>query len=391
MYLDIFEVAEKRNIPIIYTLHDFYSICPSITLFDESTFICNYLEPENCRLCIAKKFNLNASSLFLWRKMFHKSLKTSKKNIVPSYGAKNIFLSVYKDLEIQVIEHGYEKINKKFSGNPIISNEKRSNKFNIAFIGNISEEKGLKYLKEIIPEVKGTNIVVHLFGKADSKEYNKNRQNYIYHGRYLQKDLPGLLIDNDIKVICLLSICHETYSYTLSESLICQIPVITLDLGAIAERTKTIDAGWVLPRNSTANDIFRLIWTIKSNHSGEYKQKKENIRYFLEKMKSLDDMAVEYTNIYNNIINAFPVLRYNMNDTQAKLDFYQKSDCFHPVNVSLREAKKEYKRIKRIIKSPISFKQAFEEVQNYRATSSKGGYRNRILFKFILYRILHIS
>ena len=43
----------------------------------------------------------------------------------------------------------------------------------------------------------------------------------------------------------------ETYSYTLSESLISEIPEISFDLGAIAERVKKAEVGWILPINST--------------------------------------------------------------------------------------------------------------------------------------------
>ena len=44
-----------------------------------------------------------------------KNLKNRKKKIiVPSTVQKNIFLNTYKDLTIEVVEHGYDKIN----GNP---------------------------------------------------------------------------------------------------------------------------------------------------------------------------------------------------------------------------------------------------------------------------------
>src|SRR5699024_10970905 len=97
---------------------------------------------------------------------------------------------------------------------------------------------------------------------------------------YIQQDLPNLLLENDIKLICLLSMWPETYSYTLSESLISEIPVISFDLGAIAERVKRADVGWILPINSTLDDIFKLISTIKSSPQ-EYKQKVERIRHLL--------------------------------------------------------------------------------------------------------------
>ena len=386
MYLDIFKVAKERSIPVIYTLHDFYSICPSVKLFNKETFLCNYANAAGCGSCIAKTFNLNINFIPLWRKEFYENLKTVKKIIVPSYSTKNIFLNTYKDLTIEVVEHGYDKIN----GNPNNDNpdKKKNKKFNIAFIGYITEEKGLKYLEELTEKVKGTDINVHLFGQTTNKKCNKNKKNYVYHGKYIQQDLPNLLLENDIKLICLLSMWPETYSYTLSESLISEIPVISFDLGAIAERVKKADVGWILPINSTLDDIFKLISTIKSAPQ-EYKQKVERIRHLLKNMKSLKDMGNEYTEIYNKTINVFPVKNHDIYYIQSRNEFYRKGK--ETPTLDLKEEKKEYKRVKHIIKSSVPLKQAFNEVQNFRHTYTNSKCRNKIFFKFIWYRILRIN
>jgi len=75
MYLDIFKVAQEKNVPFIYTMHDFYSICPSVKLFDEETFLCNYNNQNGCSSCISKKFKLNINFIPLWRKEFYSNLK----------------------------------------------------------------------------------------------------------------------------------------------------------------------------------------------------------------------------------------------------------------------------------------------------------------------------
>ena len=352
----------------------------------KETFLCNYANAAGCGSCIAKTFNLNINFIPLWRKEFYENLKTVKKIIVPSYSTKNIFLNTYKDLTIEVVEHGYDKIN----GNPNNDNpdKKKNKKFNIAFIGYITEEKGLKYLEELTEKVKGTDINVHLFGQTTNKKCNKNKKNYVYHGKYIQQDLPNLLLENDIKLICLLSMWPETYSYTLSESLISEIPVISFDLGAIAERVKKADVGWILPINSTLDDIFKLISTIKSAPQ-EYKQKVERIRHLLKNMKSLKDMGNEYTEIYNKTINVFPVKNHDIYYIQSRNEFYRKGK--ETPTLDLKEEKKEYKRVKHIIKSSVPLKQAFNEVQNFRHTYTNSKCRNKIFFKFIWYRILRIN
>lgn len=389
MYLDIFKIAEERKIPIIYTLHDFYSICPSVKLFNESTFLCNYLDTTHCNLCISKKFRQNTNFIHLWRKEFYENLKIAKKIIAPSLSTKNIFLDVYKDLSIDVIEHGYNQLDKKEAN--INPNKKNNRKYNIAFIGGISEEKGLRFLKGLISETKNSDIRIHLFGMTDSKKYNRNKRNYIFHGEYIQRDLPDLLFENNIELICLMSMWPETYSYTLSESIICKIPVITFDLGATAERVKAIGAGWVLPINSTPKDIFNFISTIKSKHLKEYNEKIENIKRFLNSMKPVKGMTDEYTELYNKIIKTYPVSNQDTRSNISRNEFYKKNKALNPSSIKFLEEKKEYKRIKSIIKGSANFKHTYKEVNLYRNTYTDSKWRNKLLFKFIWYRIICLN
>ena len=100
----------------------------------------------------SSQFKLNINFIPLWRKEFYSNLKLAKKIIVPSSNTKNIVLDIYKDLTIDVIEHGYNQANKESNYSNIKKNKKE--KFNIAFIGGISEEKGLRYLKGLIAEAR---------------------------------------------------------------------------------------------------------------------------------------------------------------------------------------------------------------------------------------------
>lgn len=391
MYLDVFQIAEEKNIPIIYTLHDYYSICPSVKLFNEETFLCNYTHSSECNACISKKFKQHVNFIPLWRKEFFTNLRVARKIITPSLDTKKRFLNVYKDLAIDVVEHGYDQISK--DQNVHHPEKKKSGQFNIAFTGGISEEKGFRYLKELITEAKGTEVTIHLFGITKDRKYNINKQNYIYHGEYLQKDLPHLLVENNIQLICLMSMWPETFSYTLSESLIAEIPVIAFDLGAISERVKAIDAGWILPINSTAKDVFKCILNIKSDISGEYKEKTENIRRHLKEMKAVKEMKDEYTEIYHTTISKFSNPNHDeANDVQSKIEFYQKSNDLSLPGIKRAKEEKEYKQVKGIIKEGfLPFRHTLKEVKFYRNTYKESKWRNKILFKFIWYRVVCLN
>ena len=90
-------------------------------------------------------------------------------------------------------------------------------------------------------------------------------------------------------------------------------------------------------------------------------------------------------------INTFPVLAYDTNDTQSKIEFYKKSRELNPSSIKSIQEKKEYKRIKNIIKGSAPFKRAFREMKLYRETSKNTKWRNKILFKFIWYRIICLN
>ena len=98
-------------------------------------------------------------------------------------------------------------------------------------------------------------------------------------------------------------------------------------------------------------------------------------------MKSLKDMGNEYTEIYNKTINAFPIENHDIYYTQSRNEFYRKGKEIPTLD--LKEEKKEYKRVKHIIKSSVPLKQAFNEVRNFRNTYTNSKCRNKIFFQIL--------
>lgn len=113
MSLDVIYEADKLNIPIIFTTHDFWSICPNIALRRIDGMICMKVEDNHCRECLvanAKIYEKN-SYIELWRQQFHEALSLCKVLVVPSESTKDIMGNYYPDLtnKIRVIYHGLDK------------------------------------------------------------------------------------------------------------------------------------------------------------------------------------------------------------------------------------------------------------------------------------------
>ena len=229
---DAIDIAKKKNIYSIITLHDLYMICPSINMVYKDKY-CIYDETKNCAKCLKARYGVNSNILNNWQKTCKNVLEQFDKIIVPSENTKKIFNNIYKELDIEVVEHGVEviKTSKK-------EKEKSKNTFDIAFVGAMAIHKGSNILKELIKKNTDKNIRIHLFGKANEKDLEKSKSNYINHRAYKRGELPQLLIDNDIDLVCIFATWPETYSYTLTECYMAKIPVITFDIGAVGDRVK---------------------------------------------------------------------------------------------------------------------------------------------------------
>ena len=305
---DAIDVAKRRNIYSVITLHDLYMICPSINMVYKDKY-CEFDETKDCAKCLNIRYGVNSNVLNNWQKTCLKVLKKFDKIIVPSENTKKIFKNVYKELDIEVVEHGVTVIETK-------SKERTSKEFNIAFVGAMAIHKGSNILKDLVNKNTNSNVKIHLFGKSEDKELAKSRGSYINHGKYTRGELPQLLIDNDIDLVCIFATWPETYSYTLTESYMAKVPVLTFDIGAVGERVQKDDLGWTIKLNTSSSEILEKIQEI-SNNSEEYKSKKENFNKY--KFKTLEEMQEYYKNLYSSVEEKNEVANiYNFMDYRAK-------------------------------------------------------------------------
>ena len=194
----------------------------------------------------------------------------------------------------------------------------------IAFVGVMVPHKGSKILKDIIKN-KHKNIRIHLFGSTDDNSLKKNKSNYIYHGRYNREELPNLLVKNNIKLACIFSTIPETYSYTLTETFMAKIPVISFDIGAVAERIKKDDLGWVIDLNLKTKDIYKEIDKILNNEE-LLNKKKNNFKKY--NIKTTEQMQNEYEKIYkehiknekHELVNTYPIIEIQKKNEGYKIE-----------------------------------------------------------------------
>jgi len=179
--------------------------------------------------------------------------------------------------------------------NGIEIQEDSEDNFNIAFLGGMVPAKGSQLAYQLIKNEK-EKFNWFVFGDIyDENLKDLKKENLIKIGAYNREDLSMLLNYYKIDLICILSIWPETFCYTISEALLCDIPILSVDIGAMSERISQNQCGWLVSKDATIEEYQEKIAQIVSD-TEDYKRKKQNAINFIG--KTLKEMADEYDKFY---------------------------------------------------------------------------------------------
>lgn len=290
---DTFYMAYELGIPIYITLHDSFFICPTFLTNERGQFCEGDQKNKDCKLCLSRSLGINVDIKRKWDLEVSRILQMAQKIFAPSESLKNLYYDHFPEIigRIQVIEHGI--YGKRITKSPEIYDILK-----VAFIGSLSPIKGGKLAEDIIKSYKETDIEWNFFGVSDKTLTEIEQKNYRYRGLYKRDDIINLLHTIGINLVCVLTLCPESFCYTLNEALLAGIPVLTTNLGAQKDRIESTNGGWLINYKSTAQDILDTIVKIKNNKE-EYYSVCSNIKRI--KFQSIKSMCNAYITEYDEI------------------------------------------------------------------------------------------
>jgi glycosyltransferase involved in cell wall biosynthesis len=172
--------------------------------------------------------------------------------------------------------------------------------YNIAHIGCLPEMKGIELFNRLSCD-KSINVKWFVIGPLEIHEKQKlyDWSNVVSTGWFNGfNELKHYIELFNIDLIVSFSMCPESFSYTLSEAWKLGLPVVGSSLGAIGNRIKKCNGGWVV-NVYDYDDVKLTIKTILDNPL-IFETKKRNINTI--ELKTLEDMKCEYNEIYRDII-----------------------------------------------------------------------------------------
>jgi len=236
------EVARKRGIQVVWTMHDFHALCHRTHLHKGDGSACD--GPQGgvaCGPCYGGLRGLLASPIFALRHVgFVAAMLQAHAVVAPS-----------RFLADKVIDHGLPA-DRVHVLPPAVPRSPRMAELptdpsviRFVYAGDLRKAKGPDLAIAALAHLAEDGVVLDIFGDspappaAPEEEYERSLQamasgaDVRFHGRYEDADLPALL--DGAAALIVPSRVRETFGRTANRALQSGVPVIAADHGALPE------------------------------------------------------------------------------------------------------------------------------------------------------------
>jgi GT2 family glycosyltransferase/2-polyprenyl-3-methyl-5-hydroxy-6-metoxy-1,4-benzoquinol methylase/glycosyltransferase involved in cell wall biosynthesis len=248
-----------------FTAHDFYALCPQITLTTWDNRYCGEEGLEQCRECLQRSPAPGGVSIETWREGYRPLLEQARYVITPSADTATRLRRYFPRAPIVHVPHTDMAPALPAPALPAAVGERE---LRIVVLGALSPIKGADVLEATAIEAarRGLRLEFHLLGFAYRSLQKPPRARLTVHGQYAEPDLPDLLDWLKPDVAWFPAIWPETYSYTLSACLKAGLPIVAPDLGAFSERLNGRAWTWLCLWDQQAADWAVFFERLRTEH-----------------------------------------------------------------------------------------------------------------------------
>ena len=252
--IDLLQHLKMRNIPIVYTLHDFWLQCPLFTRLKSDASLCWGVDLNECARCA--RGEIDQWDMRGWKKPLRtrrpaasyltqlqereRAIKAALAHVSLFLGPSHFLLEEHQKWGIPPEKSRYSPYGYCVTGTETSGSKDAAGKVRFGFIGSIVHHKGVHVLLEAFRQLTGQKAELHVFGGFYEKQYEERIRALAqgddrirFHGRFLPDQLAEVYTHFDILVIP--SIWFENSPLTINEAFIHRAPVIAGDVGGMKE------------------------------------------------------------------------------------------------------------------------------------------------------------
>jgi GT2 family glycosyltransferase len=244
--------------------HDFYALCPRVTMIDAIGRFCGAADADTCARCVEmegahENSRLNELTPAEHRDLFAGLLGSFTHTVTPSANAAGYLSRVFPQSKWEALPHPEPD-----KGAAPKAREGNDNE--IVMLGAIGPHKGSHTLLDIARRARLTHphLSFRIIGYTNIDKALKAVGNVTITGKYKPEELPELLAETTGRLGLFLPGWPETYSYTLSELVKHGFIPLVPDIGAPADRVREAKFGVVFPFPATPEAVLGTIDDIAS-------------------------------------------------------------------------------------------------------------------------------
>lgn len=242
---DFYEDFAAAGQKYVVSMHDYYLLCPRITMMNWEGKNCGGPERKKCETCIGKLDQIDL--LYKAARRVHLPLPRIPSKAVTARNAKvrsflrgaEVVLPV-SDRVRQLSAGPYPELDYEVAhiGNVSASVDRPqktdSRNLRLTFIGVLSEHKGADLLVKLAKGVTRKDVEFHFFGRAEGRwAAAAEKAGIIVHGSYAPADLPRIMASTDLGVV--LPIWEDNGPQVVMEFINYGIPVLATRMGGIPD------------------------------------------------------------------------------------------------------------------------------------------------------------
>lgn len=318
----LIDELNKLKIPIVYTLHDFWLMCPRGQFLTRSIGkvnnfqLCEKQDDKKCATDCYKVYfsgreeNENADienwSSWIHQRMIETKAIINKVNlfIAPSQYLRNRFVNEFSVPENKIVYLDY--------GFPIeyltqTTKSKGKTNFTFGYIGTLIPAKGVNDLIEAFKQIEQPAIL-KIYGRENGQSTkalkllaSSSKNKIEFAGEYINHNLANDVFSN-VDCIVVPSIWGENSPLVIHEAQSCKVPVITADFGGMKEYVQHKVNG-LLFEHRNANSLAEQMKFAVSNPDKMKTLGEKGYLYSSDgNVPNIQDHCKELENIYSKSI-----------------------------------------------------------------------------------------
>ncbi len=336
---------KKRGIPIVFTLHDYWLICPQWHFLKKDFSICNNNDISQCIDCLDNQLSIkrlskriystfrNSMPDFFMRFLKNIYLSVSKTNLNSQEALEKIksrirhikevcsmvdlFIAPSQFLRMRFIEFGIPEDKIKFIPHGIDTElfknfkRKESDRIRFGFIGTILPAKGVDILINAFNRIRDSRAELKFYGRLFSyqgfeyyprfiKRLAKSR-NIKFMGGFNHEDVAEVF--SEIDILVLPSIWYENFPLTILEAFSTKTSIIASRIGGIPELIKDKENG-LLFQPGDSYDLYDKM-SIFVNHPDLV----ERLKMDINPSKSINENGQQIEELYKDLLSNRQILK----------------------------------------------------------------------------------